>query len=141
MEIFNSQGKNITKSGVILLTKSIGSVIFASSLDANALTTEQIKVEVERLTGNLEITKGFMSLKDFILLTTFNGDAITSEVDGYATTAVCEICQGGAIALGEKDVIKIEMIGLKTAETYVLNGIEEPDQSVHVLSFENKSMS
>ncbi|SHM72077.1 hypothetical protein [Flavobacterium xinjiangense] len=140
MEIFNSQGKNITKSGVLVLNKAIGSVIFSSSLDVEALTTEQIKIEVEKLTGNEEITKGYMDLKDFIYLTTFKGDAITSDVN-YKTTAQCEICEDGAIQLGEKDVIKIELIGLKTAETYVINGIEEPQTSVKTLSFENKSMS
>jgi hypothetical protein len=139
MEIFNSQGKNVTKSGVQVLNKAIGSVIIAMSLDVEALTTEQISIEVEKLTGNEEITKGFMSLADFIYMTTFNGDAITSDAN-YKTTAQCEICEDGSIELGEKDVIKIELIGLKTAETYVINGIEEPQTSSKTLSFENKSM-
>lgn len=140
MEIFTSEGKAITKSGVLLQTKSIGSLIISSSLDVEALTTEQIKVEVEKLTGNTEITKGFMSLADFIYMTTFNGDAITSDAT-YKTTAHCEICENGAIELGEKDVIKIELQGLKTAEVYVVNGIEEPQVSSRTLSFENKSMA
>lgn len=139
MEIFNSQGKAVTKSGVQVLNKAIGSVIIAMSLDVEALTTEQISIEVEKLTGNEEITKGFMALADFIYMTTFNGDAITSDVN-YKTTAQCEICEDGSIELGEKDVIKIELIGLKTAETYVINGIEEPQTSSKTLSFENKSM-
>ncbi|SNS02501.1 hypothetical protein [Flavobacterium sp. ov086] len=140
MEIFNSQGKNITKSGVLLQTKSFGSLIVSSSLDLEALTTEQIKIEVERKTGNLEITKGFMSLFDFIALTTFNDDAVTADA-AYKITAVCEVAEDGAVYLDEKDVIKIELQGLKTAETYVLNTVEEPQVSEKVLSFENKSMS
>jgi hypothetical protein len=140
MELFNSTGKNLTKSGVLLLTKSIGSLIVSSSLDVEDLQNEQIKVEVEKATGNEEITKGFMSLADFIFITTFNGDAITSDAN-YATTAECEICEDGAIQLAEKDVIKIELIGLNPAETYVLNGIEMPQTSLKTLSFENKSMS
>jgi hypothetical protein len=139
MEIFNSQGKNITKSGVLVQNKSIGSLIVSLSLDVEALTTEQIKVEVEKLTGNEEITKGFMSLADFIYMTTFNADAITSDAD-FKTTAQCEICEDGSIELGDKDVIKIELTGLKTAETYVINGIEEPQTSRKTLSFSNKSM-
>jgi hypothetical protein len=140
MELFTSQGKNLTKSGVLLLTKSVGSLIVSTSLDLEALTTEQIKIEVERKTGNLEITKGFMSLFDFIALTTFNDDAVTADT-AFKTTAVCEIAEDGFVFLEEKDVIKIELIGLKAAETYVLNGIEEPQMSEKVLSFENKSMA
>ena len=140
MEIFTSEGKAITKSGVLLQTKSIGSLVVSSSLDVEALTTEQIKIEVEKLNGNEEITKGFMPLADFIYMTTFNGDAITSDAT-YKTTAHCEICQDGAIHLGEKDVIKIELQGLKTTEVYVLNGIEEPQVSSKTLSFANKSMA
>lgn len=140
MELFTSEGKNLTKSGVLLLTKSIGSLIVSMSVDVEDLTTEQIKIEVERKTGNLEITKGFMSLFDFIALTTFNDDAVTADAK-YKTTAVCEIAEDGAVFLDEKDVIKIELAGLKAAQTYVLNGIEEPQTSEKVLSFENKSMS
>lgn len=139
MEIFNSQGKNVTKSGVLLQTKSFSSLLFSCSLALESLTTEQIKVEVERKTGNLEITKGFMPLLDFILLTTFNDDAVTSDAN-YKTLAVCEIAEDGYIYLDEKDNIKVELQGLKTAETYVLNTIEEPQASDKVLFFENKSM-
>lgn len=140
MEIFNSAGKNLEKSDVILLTKAISSLVVSTTVPVDALTDEQIAVEVERLSGNLEITKGNMSLKDFILLTTFNGDAVTSD-DTFETTAECEICENGSIHLDEKDVIKIRLSGLKPTETYVLNGIEAPETSLQVLSLENKSMA
>jgi hypothetical protein len=140
MELFSSAGKNITKSDNLLITKSIGALIVSSSLDLESLTTEQIKVEVEKETGNLEITNGFMPLLDFILLTTFNGDAVTSDAQ-YKTTAECELCEDGSIELLGKDVIKIQLTGLKTAETYVLNGIEMPSTSNKVLDFESKSMA
>jgi hypothetical protein len=140
MELFNSNGLNVTKSPVMLVTKSIGALVVSSTLDVEALTTEQISIEVEKATGNEEITKGLMSLADFIYMTTFNGDAISSD-PVYKTTAECEICEDGSIQLGEKDVIKIQLIGLKTAETYVINGIEMPQSSHKTLSFENKSMA
>jgi hypothetical protein len=140
MEIFNSAGKALEKSEVLLLTKSISSLVVSSSVPVDTMDDEQISIEVERLSGNLEITKGNMSLKDFILLTTFNGDAVTSD-EVYETTAECEICENGAIHLDEKDVIKIRLSGLNPAETYVLNGIEAPDTSLSVLSLENKSMA
>lgn len=140
MEIFNSTGKNITKSDVLLVTKPIGSLILSSSLDVDSLTSESIEVFVERLTGNVQITEGVMSLKDFILLTTFNGDAVTADAT-YKTTAECEICENGAIQLSEKDVIKIKLTGLKTAESYVVNTIEMPQTSEKVLQFSNRSMN
>lgn len=140
MEIFNSQGKNLTKSGTLTQNKSFGGLLLSLSLGVEELTTEQIKIEVERKSGNLEITKGFMSLYDFILLTTFNGDAVSADAT-YKTLAVCEIAENGYIFLDEKDVIKIELQGLKTASTYVINTIEEPQLAESVLSFENKSMS
>ena len=140
MEIFNSTGKNVTKSDQLLVTKPIGALIIASTVDVDFLTTESIEVFVERLTGNLQITNGVMSLKDFILLTTFNGDAVTSDPN-YKTTAECEISENGSIHLTEKDVIKIKLSGLKTTESYVLNTIEMPQTSEKVLQFDNRSMN
>ncbi|MGL3000513.1 hypothetical protein [Flavobacterium sp. RSSB_23] len=140
MEIFNSSGKNITKSDVLLVTKPIGALIVSSSLEVDALTTESIEVFVERLSGNIQITEGVMALKDFILLTTFNGDAVSADAT-YKTTAECELSENGAIVLSEKDVIKIKLSGLKTAETYVINTIEMPQLSDKVLQFTNRSMN
>ncbi|OXA95986.1 hypothetical protein B0A75_18140 [Flavobacterium oncorhynchi] len=141
MEIF--KGTNKTETGTILLTKSISTLIIGSSKAFDELTTETIRVEVERANGsNFEITKGSMFLKDFILANTYGSDAIIS--DGARTldlVAVCEICNNGSIHLFEKDVIKVELRGLIPAETYVINGIEEPETSTEIYSFEHKSMS
>ncbi|MFH6964534.1 hypothetical protein ACHRVK_19330 [Flavobacterium plurextorum] len=141
MEIF--KGTNKTETGTILLTKSISTLIIGSSKSFDELTTETIRVEVERANGsNFEITKGSMFLKDFILANTYGSDAIIS--DGARTldlVAVCEICNNGSIHLFEKDVIKVELRGLIPAETYVINGIEEPETSTEIYSFEHKSMS
>ncbi|WP_300976891.1 hypothetical protein [Flavobacterium sp.] len=141
MEIFNSKGKNLTKSDVLLVTKPIGSLIVSSSLDFDALTNEQIEIFVERISGNVPVTNGLMFLKDFLLLTTFNGDALTSDAV-YKLTAECEIAEDGAIALSEKDVIKIRLANLKGNETYVLNTIEMPQLSPkEPLRFDNRSMN
>jgi hypothetical protein len=140
MEIFNSTGKNISKSETILVTKGIGSLLVSTTLDVDALTTESIEAFIERSTGNVPITEGVMSLKDFILLTTFNGDAVTSD-ENYKTTAECEICEDGSIHLQEKEVIKIKLTGLKTAESYILNTVEMPQSSAKILQFSNRSMN
>lgn len=140
-KIFDSTGANITKSGSILVTKGFRALLIRTTLEYEALTTEQIKVEIERADGgNHEITKGFKSLKDFLLATTYMGDALTSDLV-YATIAECEICEGGNIELQEKDVIKFEMQNLKAASAYVVNTLEDDENSDHVLEFEDKSMS
>lgn len=141
MEIY--KGTGATTTGTILLTKSISTLIIASDLRFSELTTETIRVEVERANGsNFEITKGNMFLKDFILANTYGSDAIVSDGPrGYDLVAVCEICNDGSIHLYEKDVIKIELRGLIAGNTYAVNGIEEPQTSTEVYSFEHKSMS
>lgn len=140
MEIYNATG--VTSTGIIPVTKSISTLIIGSSLDFNALSTEQIRIEVERANGsNFEITKGLMYLKDFILANTYGSDAVVSDsARSLATVAVCEICNEGSIHLFEKDVIKVELRGLIALQTYTLNGIEEPQTSTMIYSFEHKSM-
>jgi hypothetical protein len=141
MEIYNATGN--TTTGTILLTKSISTLIIATSKEYSELTTETIRVEIERANGsNFEITKGQMFLTDFILANTYGSDAIVSDGGrGFFLVAVCEICNEGSIHLYEKDVIKIELRGLDATETYAINGIEEPQTSSEVYSFEHKSMS
>lgn len=140
MEIFNSSGKNTTKSDLLLVTKPIGAILVSSSVAVDDLTTESIEVFVERLEGNKQITEGVMALKDFILMTTFNGDAVTSD-ENFQTTAECELAEGGAISLNEKDVIKIKLTGLKASQTYQLNTVEMPQLSDKILQFSNRSMN
>ncbi|MBB4803903.1 hypothetical protein HNP37_003983 [Flavobacterium nitrogenifigens] len=141
MEIYKGTGK--TTTGTILLTKGISAFVIGSSVEFEDLTTETIRVEIERANGsNFEITKGTMSLADFILATTYGEDAITNNVvRGLKTVAVCEISAHGAVHLFEKDVIKVTLAGLVNAETYVLNGIEEPETGTEIYSFERKSMA
>ena len=126
MEIYKGTGK--TTTGTILLTKSISTLIIATTLEYNQLTTETIRVEVERANGsNFEITKGSMFLKDFILANTYGEDAFVADtVRDYGLIAVCEICNEGSIHLFEKDVIKVTLNGLDATKTY---------------AFEHKSMS
>lgn len=141
MEIY--KGTGVTTTGTILLTKGISALVIGSSVTFEDLTTETIRVEIERANGsNFEITKGTMSLADFILATTYGEDAITHNVNrGFMLLAVCEISAHGAVHLFEKDVIKVTLSGLKSNSNYVLNGIEEPETGTEVYSFERKSMA
>ncbi|MEG0849834.1 MAG: hypothetical protein RSF34_06325 [Flavobacterium sp.] len=141
MEIYKASGS--TTTGTILLTKGISAFVIGSSVPFEDLSTETIRVEIERANGsNFEITKGTMSLADFILACTYGEDAITAdESRSLKTIAVCEISAHGAVHLFEKDVIKVTLAGLKSAQTYVLNGIEEPETGTEIYSFERKSMA
>lgn len=141
MEIYNGTGK--TTTGTILLTKGVSAFVIGSSKTFEMLLDETIRVEIERANGsNFEITKGTMSLADFILATTYGEDAIISHgVRELQTVAVCEISAHGAVHLFEKDVIKITLSGLTEGATYVVNGIEEPETGTEVYSFERKSMA
>lgn len=139
MEIYKGTGK--TTTGTILLTKGISAFVIGSSVPFENLVTETIRVEIERANGsNFEITKGTMSLADFILATTYGEDAIISSKT-FKAIAVCEISAHGAVHLFEKDVIKVTLAGLSATETYVLNGIEEPETGTEIYSFERKSMA
>ncbi|MBZ4040977.1 hypothetical protein [Flavobacterium hibisci] len=141
MEIYKGTGK--TETGIINVTKSISTLIIGCETAYSFLADETFKVEIERANGtNFEITKGAIPLKDFILANTYGEDALISDSSrNLALIAVCEICNEGSIHLFEKDVIKIEMKGLDPTKTYVINGLEEPQTSTEVYSFERKSMS
>ncbi|OCB78822.1 hypothetical protein [Flavobacterium crassostreae] len=140
MEIFKKTG--VKESGIIPVTKGVSTLILALEKEYKDLTTETIRVEIERANGtNFEITKGLMSLKDFLLATTYGEDALVSDLPrGFGLVATCEIALNGAIHLFEKDVIKVELKGLDETKKYQINGIEEPLTTTQIFSFEHKSM-
>lgn len=140
MLIYNATGA--TGSGVLFLSKGVGSLLICTDLLLTALANEKINVEIERANGaNQEITKGPIPLKDFILGTTFGEDAVTYDAVTSRYTAVCEIgTDDNAIYLAEGEKIKIELTGLDSTKYYAIYGMEEPTQGYGVVSFDRKSM-
>lgn len=109
------------------------------------LGQELISIQVERNGGsNIEITQGFVSLKRFLLASTFGDDAIgsfpASFPESFKTVAVIELTDGGALVMGANDKLKIALKSLETTKRYVVDGIESPLSSDDVYMYEEKSI-
>lgn len=131
----------VTKSDEITVTKSIGSLVLAvDGLALDALTTEKISVYIERGNGSNVILANKVLLLDFILASTFGGEATQSDAT-YETVAVCELAVEGGIFLAEKESIKIVLEDLNALKTYDLYGIEEPSLTNQLYHFEQKTVA
>nr|WP_314896780.1 hypothetical protein [uncultured Flavobacterium sp.] len=131
----------VAKSEEITVTKSIGSLILAiDGLALYGLTTEKISIYIERGNGSNVILANKVLLIDFILASTFGGEATQS--DGtYETIAVCELALDGGIFLAEKESIKIVLEDLDALKTYDIYGVEEPTLSNRLYHFEQKTVA
>ncbi len=142
MEILNVTN---TASAKAQVEKSIGSIVLMSTREFANFDTEKIRLFVERNgNNNIEITKGAVSLKKFVLCATYGDDAIGSMTIGndvFKTCAVIELCEHGGIALRSNDKIKIELSDLSTSEKYLIDGIEEPVESSEIYTYEEKILA
>ncbi|CAD0006562.1 hypothetical protein [Flavobacterium salmonis] len=129
----------VSKSPELNVTKSIGSLILASSLEVSELTTEKISIYIERANGSNVILANKILLKDFVLASTYGSEAVQSDSD-YNFIALCEIANEGSIFLQEKESIKITLEDLVSAETYDLYGVEEPENTNELYFFEQKTV-
>lgn len=142
MNILDTQGVD-NKSAEI--QKGIESIVLYTDKDLIAIENELISVQVERNGGsNIEITQGFVSLKRFILASTFGDDAISSFPasfpESFKTVAVIELTDGGALVMGANDKLKIALKSLDSRSRYVIDGIESPLSSDDVYLYEEKSI-
>lgn len=129
----------VTSSTEIKSTKSIGALIFAlDGLTVNQLATEAITAWVEKANGsNLEVATQ-IPLKDFIVLSTYGSEAVFSDAT-YECIAICQISDGnGAYMLGEGESFKFKLTGLDATKTYVVYGLEDAADSMHLLKFDTK---
>ena len=130
----------ITDTGELLVTKGIGSLLVLMGRTPDELTTEKISVWVERSGKNVDLAKDLL-LKDFLLLGTFQEDAILSNAT-YKSMALCDLTEdGGFIYLAETETIKVLLYDLVSTIAYGLMGIEEPVASKDLLKFERKTIS
>ncbi|MFV8389807.1 hypothetical protein [Flavobacterium sp. LB1P71] len=131
----------VTKSEEITVTKSIGSLILAiDGLALSGLTTEKISVYIERGNGSNIILANKVLMLDFILASTFGGEATQSDAI-YETIAVCELAVNGGVFLAEKESIKIVLEDLDVAKTYDIYGVEEPSLTNQLYHFEQKTVA
>jgi len=128
------------------LQKGIESIILFSDKTVDEINDELISIQVERNGGsNLEITQGFVSLKRFLLASTFGDDAIGSFPatfpESFKTVAVIELTELGALVMGPNDKFKIALKQLDPVKRYVIDGFESPVTSDDVYMYEEKSIA
>lgn len=130
----------VLKSAELTITKSIASLIVACNLKISELLNEKISIYIERANGNNVILANKVNLKDFLLSSTYGGEAIQSDAD-FGTIAVCELGHLGGIFLAEKESIKIQLDDLRAPQTYELYGIEDAFGTNQLYHFEQKSVA
>lgn len=128
------------------LQKGIESFAFFSDKTVDEIGDELISIQVERNGGsNLEITQGFVSLKRFLLASTFGDDAIgsfpASNPESFKTVAVIELTEMGALVMGPNDKLKLALKNLDPNKKYIFDGIESPITSDDVYMYEEKSIA
>lgn len=139
MEIYNATGK--TKTGDLRVSRAIGALLITSSRKVEELTNERISIYIERANGsNVELCSN-ISLKHFILGSTFGSSVIKADTaNTVGLSALCEISINGSITLGANESIIVSVDGLVSAQTYTINGIEYPQASTMALTYERKTM-
>lgn len=140
MELFDSTGKVTTKSGVLKATKGFESLVLNTNVAFKDLSTEMIKVEIQRAGKNVPVTNGFISIRDFMLMSTAGESAITVDVDNRLSVQ-CDLTYGGNIPLFEKEEIRVELMGLKTADSWIVDAMETWETAQHVYEFEQRIMA
>jgi hypothetical protein len=143
MNILDTTGVSERKAE---LQKGIESLVLYTDKAVEDINGELISIQVERNGGsNLEITQGFVSLKRFLLASTFGDDAIgsfpASFPESFKTVAVIELTELGALVMGPNDKLKIALKQLDPAKKYVIDGIESPVTSDDVYMYEEKSIA
>ena len=138
MQIYNETNK--TKSGEQRVTRSIGALLVGMNQNLNALVNERITVYIERSRGDNHYLANKILLKDFISGSIFNRSKVYTDDAREYTQALCDLTNGGSIPLKSSESIKVELTDLKPSVTYVLNGIEYPQQANRLVMFERKQI-
>jgi hypothetical protein len=118
------------------ITKSIQSLVFKSDLNLDALKDEQISLKViSGLNGKpLEITKGFVNFKRFLLSAT-SGQTLGSDKE-FSLVSLINLTVGGFIPLDGTTVLRVELQNLNKKATYSFNSIQASYQTQRVHVYE-----
>jgi len=135
MELYKETGK--LKSGEIRIARPIGALLIKTDRPLGEMANETITVYVERANGSNEQIATNQNLKRFILASVFGNSAIETSA---GVSALCEICENGAIQLEENEGIKISLNGLSSTHEYQVNGIEYPQLSDEIVRFDTKKV-
>jgi hypothetical protein len=144
MRLFSTETDKVSTK-IIEVKKGIGAITFKTSKTILELLDEKIDIEIQRANGdNVQITKGIIPLKDFLVLGTMQENAIGCDVKlNLATKATVALTEHDmtAIHLHENETLLISFFGLDETEVYILDGHEAPLTTDDVYSYERKSMS
>ncbi|TRX29645.1 hypothetical protein FNW25_01415 [Flavobacterium franklandianum] len=130
----------VLKSQELSVTKAISGVIVCFSGLFDDLLNEKISIYIERANGSNIVLANKILLKDFILNSTYGGEAIQSDAT-FGVIAVCELALDGGIFLQEKEEIKMNFEDLRAPNTYALYGVESPVSTNLAFNFEQKSVA
>lgn len=137
MELFDSTGRGITKSGVLIVTKAFEGLLFTGNLLFSALTTEKVKITIQRHGRNEEVTNGWLLLKDFFLLSAYGDSAIQYDKDGNLSV-MCDLTSNGNVPLLDGEEVRIELEGLKTTNDWKLDTSETFVSNTKLFDYEQK---
>jgi hypothetical protein len=133
-------GTGVTKTGDLKSKKSFGEIILRSTATILELTNEKMNFEVEQANGNNKKIAKSIPLID-IVLAAIQGEGVVTSDATYPLICKIELAKNGYIPLADGEQLIISLEGLKPLETYVLNGIEEPEASDDVVCYEMKTMA
>jgi len=142
--------KVATLTGVInpedvSITKGVGGIYLKTTYDLMGLLTTDdplLTVWIERGNGNNQYSCTNIPLKIFAHMSVFGGASMWKTVEGGVTYfhAVCEITQGGAVALEPNDTIKLRLANLDPDDTFIICGMEDPDDIQEILAYDQKTV-
>jgi hypothetical protein len=134
MEIYNESGK--TKSPILRVSKAIGAILITASIPFETLANEKITAHIERANGNNEEIATNISLRAFIATSVYGEAVIKSTATDFSV--ICELANNGALTMSEDETLVISLTGLNSANTYTVNGIEMPVNSLETVFFTEK---
>lgn len=138
MEILNITG--VLKTQELKITKSVASLIIATTKSPDTIVNENITIWIERVNGSNVYICQSAKLIDFLMLTNYGADAIQSTKTGLLTVALCELSKDGAVQLNEGESLKIKMESLTSTATYIINAVEDPLTTNDLYIFDRKTV-
>jgi len=135
MEIFNKTG--VITTGSIRVIRPVESLSIHSTKSFSDLSEEKINVYIESNSGNNTFIIPNLPLKSVVLASTFGESAINSQ-NGF--NAVIELGLEGAVYLDDGETMKVELTGLDSEATYIIDAIEAPEISTEIVDFEEKTI-
>lgn len=130
-------GKNVTTTGELIITKPVGSICVSFEGTIAELKDEKISVMVERDNGNA-IVLNRVSLLSLLLMQTYSQNIV--EFNGFKTNAILPLTpDGGAVALGQNERIKVVVEDLQKEKVYQFHAEEEPFTTNKIYDYDKKA--